>query len=206
MPTTQHPLRRGADPRLTITYDRGWKNIVLTLDGQELASYPNRKALATAQTFTLEDGSTLSVQFQRGLDLRLNGQPLPDSAQDPMKALAGAYFMAYFLAAMNLIIGFVFVAMNPEQGALLLLTIITAVIYGVLGYLIHKRRSLPALVLITIIYSVDTIVVLVNQAANGGNIGVVLPIRIAFLFAFIQGFSAIKALKQEAETTAPKLL
>jgi hypothetical protein len=202
MPTQNYPLRRGAQDRLEVSYDKGWKNITLRLDGDVLGAYASKADLKEPQTFSLADGSTLKVVFKRGLDLRLNGQALPGSTHDPLKYLNNAYGATYFIGGLNLLVGIVKLVTQadwlPVSGPVLA---VMGIIYLALGYGI-QRRSLIALVAATVLYTLDTVLLLVTQL-QGGSIGTFSAVRIVLLIALFQGFQAISALKKEATATTP---
>ncbi|MBF2037206.1 MAG: hypothetical protein IGR92_17440 [Leptolyngbyaceae cyanobacterium T60_A2020_046] len=156
--TKTYPLRRGAAERVELSYDKGFKNIVLRLGGQELATYPNKSALKDPQTFSLEDGSTLQIRFKRGLDLRLNGHALPGSTHDAMNYLRNAYGAAYAIAILNILLGLIVLVAAPSflEGFSPIGLLIAGVIYGALGYFI-QRQSMIVLAVATVFYCLDTV-------------------------------------------------
>ncbi len=89
MPKLRYRLEPGGPKRLELSYRLGWKDMVITLDGNRVGEIPTKDELFEGQTFRLHDGSELKVQLDRekfGLYLYLDGKPVMGSFADPAKS------------------------------------------------------------------------------------------------------------------------
>jgi len=65
MPKNSFALEAGGPKRLQISWSGMWKNIQVTLDGQQLGTIPDKAALEQGAEFPLPEGSRLKVQLVR---------------------------------------------------------------------------------------------------------------------------------------------
>ena len=219
MPKRKYALERGGDKSLEISWEGHWKNTEVRLNGNLIGAIPNRKELAEGQLFQLPDGTSLRVQLVRpflsdGFRVLRNDKPLPGSSSDPVARLAQSFGIIYFIAGLNIVLGFIALIFQVEFLQTLGFGIVSVAIgfmFLVLGFF-TQRRSLIALIIALIIYSLDTVLVL----SSGFNTGFLLIadilqriapwiawiiIRIGFLMGMGQGVGAINELKKETPPT-----
>ena len=225
MPKRKYALERGGDKSLEIFWEGNWKNTTVRLNGNLIGAIPNKKELGTGQLFQLPDGTALRVQLVNN-ELRVlrNDKPLPGSSSDPAAKLAQSFGIIYFIAGLNIVLGFI--ALIFQVGFLQtlgfgIISVAIGFIFLVLGFF-TQRRSLIALIIALIIYSLDTVLVLfslfniVLVLSGGFNTGFLLIadilqrtapwigwiiIRIGFLMGMGQGVGAINELKKETPPT-----
>lgn len=204
MPTKNYALKTGEPERLEISWKGAWKNLTVRLDGSEIGSVANQEELKAGKEFSLGDGSPLKIQLVRKLltpELQLlrDGQPLPGSASDPTQRLRVAYRIVFFVAGLNIVLGFVTelfqISFLTELG-LGLGSIIFGVFFAVLGFFV-KRRSMVALGAAVGLFLLDGILAVVLVAEEGGRppVGGIIA-RLFLMVPMIQGFGAIRALRK----------
>lgn len=205
MPKQTYPLEKGGPKRLELAWKGAWKNLTVSLDGQELGVIPDQKALRAGQTFMLPDGSALDVKLVRqftsvSLELRLDGQPLPGSSADPEQRLQGAYGILFFLGGVNILLGLIAVFFQIEFLLMLglnLASVFLGFIWLTLGFFV-RRRSLAALIVALCLYGLDGVLFLIGAVNMGANPTSGLFMRVIFFIGMAQGVGALKALKQQS--------
>ncbi len=204
MPKKEFALEPGGPKRVTLTWKGLWKNIVVALDDRELGVIPNQKALKAGQEFPLGDGTTLKVQLVTGMAAELqvtrDGAPLPGSGSDPEERLKAAYSMIFFVAGLNAVLGIVAGVFEVEFLARLGLgieSLVVALLYAGLGFLVMKFRSPIALGFAVGLFALDGIASVVMMAGAGGSppIGGIVA-RVFLIIPMVRGFAAIKELKK----------
>jgi len=231
MPKRKYALERGGDKSLEISWEGHWKNTKVRLNGNLIGAIPNQKELAEGQLFQLPDGTSLRVQLVRtflsdGFRVLRNDKPLPGSISDPARTrLAQSFGIIYFIAGLNIVLGFIALIFQVEFLQSLgfgINSVAIGFIFLVLG-VFTQRRSIIALIIALIIYSLDIVLVLFSDLITAlarfsvsntvilGLIGDILkfmaiPIgftvmRIGFLMGMGQGVGAINELKKETPPT-----
>jgi hypothetical protein len=198
MPTQSYSLEPDGPKRLQATWNAGWKNFSLTLDGKLLGKIPDVRVLRQGQEFKLPDGSILRVQLRRGLTSELHllrdGQPLAGSASDPLLRLRLAYFVLFFTGGLNAafgILGMFFPTGFFQQLGVGPYNLIVGVAFLVLGYF-TLRRSPIALGIAFALLLVETISSLLEGfSAN-------LFLNIIFLILLWQGMDALRVLVRQS--------
>ena len=205
MPKQSFALEAGGEKRLEVSWKGLYKDVTVSLDGNSVGVIPNQKALSAGQEFRLIDGSTIKVQLvsklmSTELQVLRNGQPLPGSSSDPQTRLKTAYGMVYFVAGLNLVLGFVSFLFNVEflqQIGIGFGSIIFGLVFLVLGFFV-QRKSAVALILAIVIFALDGILGVFLAASQGYNPGAGgIIARIFLLIPMVQGVGAIKALKSK---------
>jgi hypothetical protein len=224
MPKRKYALERGGDKSLEIFWEGNWKNTKVRLNGNLIGAIPNKKELGTGQIFQLPDGTALRVQLVNN-ELRVlrNDKPLPGSSSDPAAKLAQSFGIIYFIAGLNIVLGFIALIFPVEFLKTLgfgIISVAIGFIFLVLGFF-TQRRSLIALIIALIIYSLDTVLALFSGfntalvlssgfnilALSGDFLMRIAPvigwiiIRIGFLMGMGQGVGAINELKKETPPT-----
>lgn len=221
MPKRKYALERGGDKSLEIIWEGSWKNTKVRLNGNLIGAIPTKKELRTGQIFQLPDGTALRVQLVNN-ELRVlrNDKPLPGSSSDPAARLAQSFGIIYFIAGLNIALGFIALIFQVEFLQTLgfgIISVAIGFVFLVLGFF-TQRRSLIALIIALIIYGLDTVLVLfslfniVLALSSGFKTGFLLiadilqriapwigwiVIRIGFLIGMGQGVGAINELKKE---------
>lgn len=207
MPKLSFALEEDGEKRLEVSWKGLYKDVTVSLDGNSVGVIPDQKALSAGQEFRLFDGSTLKVQLVNKfmateLQVLRNGQPLPGSSSDPQARLKNAYYMVYFVAGLNLVLGFVSFLFNVEllqQIGIGLGSVIFGLVFLALGFFV-QRKSIVALILAIVIFALDGILGIVFAAFQGSNPGSGgLIARIFLIIPMVQGVGAIKALKAKDE-------
>ena len=190
MPKLKYALERGEDKSLEISWKGGWKNTEVRLKGNLLGVIPNKKELRTGRIFPLPDGTSLKVQFfTTGIRVLRNDKPLPGSISDPAYRLANAFGAIYFIAGLNIVLGFITLLFQVEFLQTLgfgIISVAIGFIFLVLGFF-TQRRSRIALIAALIIYGLDCALALfslvpfllsvVSMVATGFNIDVHWALR-----------------------------
>lgn len=190
-----------------------WKDVTVTLNGEQIGMFPDFRSLKQGNVFHLRDGSTLAVHFSterynQGLRIDYNGRPLKGTSGDPETKLKSVFGISIFIGALNLIIGaigqFGDVEFLEEMGANWILMVIGAVIIG-LGYCSWKYRSNAALIAIILLLVADIMLTFYFSLQEGRvSIGGVV-LKVFMIIALSQGFGAIRAIKDEELMKARQL-
>jgi len=152
------------------------------------------------QTFSSTLGVRLETGFGKGgLLVTRDGQPLPGSTSDPETLVKTAGAIVYFLAGFNLLIGILALAFDIKflQDNFGYGPLVVGAIFGVLGFF-SMKRSMVALIIAIVLYSVDGVLTLGIQFASTSrghspNIGFIF-MRVIFLMAMIRGARALSEL------------
>jgi len=206
MPKQSFALEAGGEKRLEISWKGMYKDVTVSLDGNSIGVIPNQKALSAGQEFRLVDSSTIKVQLvnkfmSAELQVFRNGQPIPGSASDPQTKLKNAYGMVYFVAGLNLVLGFISFLFNVEflqQIGIGFGSILFGLVFLALGFFVQRKSSV-ALILAIVIFALDGIVGVffaASQGYNPGSGGIIA--RLFLLIPMVQGLGAIKTLKNKS--------
>lgn len=204
MPKQQFALEKDGPKRLEISWGLGWRNFTVKLDGEPIGKIEGgQKTLKAGQTFNLPDGSEINIKLKTGLATELqvlrDGKPLPGSASDPRKKLAGAAGLIIFLGVLNIVLGLAASLFNVAflQGlGLGWSSAIFGLILGGLGLLV-RQENLIALWAAIILFALDAIFGLITAVGVGASPISGLIVRVFFLAAMYQGVGAIKELRAE---------
>ncbi len=198
-------IAEGEPPRLELSWRGIWKDIDVRLDGRTLGTIPDQRSLKQGREFSMPDGSTLRVQLKTGfgsaelLVLR-NGHPLPGSGSDPAVKLKLAAGVVWFIAGLNILLGLITVLGQVEMLTNLGIgwaNVAEGALYGILAHFTW-RRSMIALAIAVGLFGLDTVFWLVTMVGSGARPGMGGVFMRIFLFMpMVQGFSAIKALKEQ---------
>jgi hypothetical protein len=206
MPKQSYSLVAGGPKRLELSWQGLWRHLTVILDGRVIGTFPDQKALSAGQVFKLPDGSPLKIQLVRKygsteLQVQRNDLPLPGSSSDPQVRLKTAYWMIFFIAGLNLVLGVLAWFFNIQ--ALLQIgfgfgSVLFGLVFLLLGFLVQRKRSYFALILAIVLLFVDGIVGMVLSTLQGyspsvgGFIG-----RIILMIPMIQGLGALNYLKRQ---------
>jgi hypothetical protein len=209
MPTLRYALEENGPRQLELSWEGQYQQFTVKLDDQVVGQVPDRKALLAGHRLPLPDGSTLELRtvgtaLANELRVLRNGRPVPGSASDPALRLRTAYQLIFFIAAVNLLGGLVAGLLRVEFLTQLGLgwgSLIFGAVYLALGLLV-RQRSAFALIMTVALYGFETIMgllvpVLITSRPNVAG----LIVRLTFLWVLLQGFPALRQLRQ-VETPA----
>lgn len=211
MPKQSYSFEPGGPKRLEIQWKGFFKNTTITLDGVPLSTIPDHMTLRTPQEFNLSDGSLLKVQLVQNLSgaemqVTRNGIPLPGSASNPETKVNTAAGIIFFVAGLNLLLGVIGLLTRSEFLTSLGIgwySIIFGAFFLVMGFLV-KKRSMVALILSIVVFSLDALLGIIGSVALGGAPAIGgFVFRVFLIIPMVQGVGAIKALKKP--TTPPSM-
>ena len=204
MPKQSFALEPGSTHRLEIQWKGLYKDTTLTLDGVQLGPVLDQGLLRAGQELPLPDGSLLKLHLVSnlaGTELRVtrNGIPLPGSASNPETKVGTAAGIIFFVAGLNLLLGVISLLTRSEFLASLGIgwfSIIFGAFFLVMGFLV-KKRSMVALTLSIVVFSLDALVGVIGSIAMGGAPAIGgLVFRVFLIIPMVQGVGAITALKK----------
>jgi len=204
MATKRYPLEPGGAPRVEVSWNWNFKNVVVKVDGLEVGRIADATELQAGRDFALADGSSLRVQLAskfhaKELVVMRNGEPLPGSSNDPMTMVKTAAGILLIVAVINLAVGAFEYSTDPD-GAIG--SVIEGLIYGFLAWRVSKR-GIIALVIAMVLYAADTVLTLMAIAQRpGGGVHSVF-IRVIVFIALFKAFGAIRELKSRSEMLPP---
>ena len=215
MRTERFPLEPGAPERLSIARGHfAFNNINIAFDGKPVLAGLTSKQLLEGVSLTLPDGSHIFVRRvaaglfrsdQNGLELTRNGMPVPGSIGTPEHALRtakGAGMLLYVLAGLNFAFGAYvqFAGEDPlfswnSEGAWPVF--LSALVMALLGYFVHRRRSLIALVLAMGYLAIDGFMSAIFQMeATGRPVMGGLVMRMFIVIFLLGAFKVIRRYKK----------
>jgi hypothetical protein len=203
MPKIKYAIETGGSKRLEISWKGNFTEFTIRLDGNLIGSINNREQLEAGQEFRLEDGSSIKVQLpHRSIfsypQVSINSQPLHPSGLEPAKRLSNVYKLIFIFAGANLAAGIILLSHTGLQKSLAvgLRSLVAGGLFFLLAFFVI-RRSIIALSIFVGILAVDLILSVIFPPELPRFILIAAVVfRIFILLAIIQGFGAIKALKQ----------
>lgn len=204
MPKQTFAFESGGPKRLVIEWKGMFKNTTITVDGVQLATIPDQKALVAGKEVKLRDGGKLKVQLVSsfsGSELQVlrNGKPVPGSETSPEARVRTAAYVLYFLAALGIVAGTISLFVESRILGILGVgwyNILFGAVYLILG-LLTKRNSIGALVLAVVVFSGDALSSILLGAAKGYEPSVYgLLMRVFFLIPMVQGIRAIVEIRK----------
>jgi hypothetical protein len=227
MPSEKYALEIGGPERLELYRDNFYSEIRVYLDGNVIGTFANDKEFEAGRTFQLPDGSSLDVRlvktlFKTQARVTRNGQPLLDSASNPVNRFFAAYISVFLAGGFCIIFGTLALIYQDDSSVdslgFNLFTLICGGALLYLGYLV-KQKSLIALAGAFLIFLALGVWAITGSAQRteivnkrvidvNGKVGYVttskyVPMpemefsaRFILLFGMIQGFGAIRLLKK----------
>ncbi|MFA5941370.1 MAG: trypsin-like peptidase domain-containing protein [Sinimarinibacterium sp.] len=202
MASRRYALVRGEPLRLRVEAGRGYAGLQVFLDERPVLDAPDRQALKKGVSTTLPDGRRLEAKLTPadqwlggGPALSVDGEAVPESAQDPVRLHRVAKQIAYLIASLTAIAGalsLVFPALREAGLGPVLIGV--AAIYAVLAYGIG-RGIVAALVLAMTLFALDGVIGLVDtvRAGHPPNFGVL--VKVLLLSLMWRGVAATRALR-----------
>ncbi|MDP3450789.1 MAG: hypothetical protein Q8R87_09420 [Anaerolineaceae bacterium] len=214
MPKQSYSLEPGGPKRLEIQWKGLYKNTTITLDGLQLGTVLDQRLLRAGHELPLTDGSLLRLHLVSnlaGTELRVtrNGVPLPGSASNPETKVNTAAGIIFFVAGLNLLLGIIGLLTRSEFLATLGIgwySIIFGAFFLVMGLLV-KKRSMVALILSIVVFSLDALLGVIGSVALGGSAAIGgFVFRVFLIIPMVQGIGAIKALKKQSAPGVPPVV
>lgn len=214
MPKQSYSLEPGGPKRLEIQWKGLYKNTTITLDGLQLGTVLDQRLLRAGHELPLTDGSLLKLHLVSnlaGTELRVtrNGVPLPGSASNPETKVNTAAGIIFFVAGLNLVLGIIGLLTRSEFLATLGIgwySIIFGAFFLVMGLLV-KKRSMVALILSIVVFSLDALLGVIGSVAMGGSAAIGgFVFRVFLIIPMVQGIGAIKALKKRSASGMPPVV
>jgi hypothetical protein len=214
MPKQSYSLEPGGPKRLEIQWKGLYKNTTITLDGLQLGTVLDQRLLRAGHELPLTDGSLLKLHLVSnlaGTELRVtrNGVPLPGSASNPETKVNTAAGIIFFVAGLNLLLGIIGLLTRSEFLATLGIgwySVIFGAFFLVMGLLV-KKRSMVALILSIVVFSLDALLGVIGSVALGGSAAIGgFVFRVFLIIPMVQGIGAIKALKKRSASGMPPVV
>lgn len=204
-----YPFQPGGEQGIEVVI-RGakWDEIFIWFEGKQVGVF-SRRAMRAGQELQLSDGSRLELKLSRNqfqperLKISRNGQPIHRIVTEDMHQAVINYAgdAIYLIGFSTLILGVVslFIRIKIlEPMTFGWPYILFGLLFVVLGFF-TRRRSMPALMLAILIYSLDGLVslfVLFSALASGSYILFGNPfVHIGFLVAMVNGIDGINAIR-----------
>lgn len=206
MPTRTFYLDKESTEPIIIHHGYNWKNLTITKDGDLIGQVENVKELKRGRSFTFSQDSVLSIQlkqkwgFIQELEILLNGNPIPGSGTDPNIQIRQVYQLLLFIAAFNIVLGFITELTHIEFLKTLGMgygTMVVGLLNGLFAYLIKFRHSLVALYCAIGLMLLDILFVFVYAADLGGNPVSGLMMKGIFTLVLFNGIGALKKVRSE---------
>ena len=212
MPKRNYALHDGGPNRIEVAWRGIFKDVVVTFDGKEILRFADRKALDVGGSYQLEDGATLNVTFKKasfgssnaGLSVTRDGKPLPGSAGDPNVEARAAAGILFFVATISIAMGVVVLATHASWAVAMgagWSSIIEGAVFGGLGLIVWFKKSMVALIIATVLYGLDSIIMFAGSVAATVGPSSRTPnipfMRIFFLIALIRGIGALNKLRKQ---------
>lgn len=167
------------------------------LDGQLIGEFANNKESKEGKEFKIDFNNFVNIRYDSKfltpeLYISHNGQELETSASHPTARKNNAWGLILFLAGMNGIIGLVGMSNAIPaftQSGYGLYNVFMAVFYCIAVMLFKTFTPFLGIVLALVLYSIDSVVVLMALPTNPGISGAVI-VRIMFFGLLIRGLSA----------------
>lgn len=205
MPTQKLRLDAKGPANVEVRWGWAFRNLTVTVDGQEIGRVVNKKELQQGKSFPIPGhGGELEVKLVGGVQTMLrvtrDGEPLPGSATDPGTLARTARGIVYFVAALNSLIGIATLAFDVR--ALKELGFgIDALAFGLvflfLALMIHLRGSWVALVVAIVFFALDGLVTIGFAISEGSSPGIGgLVFRIFLIAGMARGVPALYQQKQ----------
>ncbi|WP_424096720.1 hypothetical protein [Moorena producens] len=228
MPIQKYSLPNENQTKVEISWQNlwfNWKDIAVSLDGQEVGRVPNQRALRKGQKFYLQNESILQVKLVGGsfrlgiedLKVYLDNRKLKKIKilLTPIDKWKRAYKIIYMIGFFTLVFGIPFsiVSSIASQGQANYSepTIIGILggIYLLLGYLV-KRKSLPFLRIATTLYGFDTLLYLLGLFISNNPIAGIVALYwrwkwLGFMWKGIEGIRQINSQHHQYEDGKIKL-
>lgn len=167
------------------------------LDGQQIGEFHSGKEAKEGKEFKIDDNNFINIRYVNvGLTpevhVVLNGQVLEDSVNHPKARKNAVFGLIILLAVLNLGIGAVGVSNSVEavtNGGYGIYNLVLGIFYLLALSFFKISNPFLGIFLALILYSIDSIMVLMTIPHNPGLSGAII-VRIIFFTILIQGMKA----------------
>ncbi len=206
MPAQEFSFEPKGPIRLQVAWGSFWKEIVVVLDGKKIDTFSGQKALIDGREYVLEDGTELKIRLKKsilGQELLVtrDGKPLPGSSADPVVKANTTTVLVFFMAFWNIVFGglgwYIYNRNAPEAVPYQIALIVEGVLFIGLGLLIRKR-SLPALAAVMVVFVADTAYTVMSASQAGQQPSMFrLLLQALILYYLYQGWQAFRELRAD---------
>jgi hypothetical protein len=204
MPSQMLKLDAKGPANVEVRWKWNFKELTVTVDGRELGKIGSKTELQQGKSFPLAEGGALEVKLTGGMQpaLRItrDGEPLPGSATDPGTLAKTARSIVYFIAGLNLLVGFATLAFDIralDELGMGASSIAFGLVFLFLALMVHLRGSWVALVVAIVFFSLDALATLGFAMAEGQGPGVGgIVFRVFLIAGMVRGVSALHQQKQ----------
>ncbi len=184
MPEKKFAFKAGGPKRLTLRSTiLGGKQDVYIDD--RLIGSPTRRELAQGWRKSAGSSELYIRRLYGGWDVRMNGQPIADSYSHPVKRAQVASNVNFFVVVMSLLFAGIVASMTrlstPLDWIEVIVIVIIALIYAILGWLIRTRLSAVALGISIALFLIDSVAVLLAVLAILNPTGVIGAFMVRFI-------------------------
>jgi hypothetical protein len=203
MTTERYVLPNGGE--LIVSWEKGWKNTTVQVEGQTVASINKKKELTAGRRVQLVEDGIVLVQLIESklfptlskLQLLCDGKALPGSKTENEVRFKDAFGCVFLIAAITILVGILMLGDSPQQGYI---TVSTGIIYLVLGYFVRRMSGLALIIMIGV-YIIDGLAAVFSLIGEGSPASIIIGLVFLKALAFpllIPGVSAIQALKRQS--------
>lgn len=168
------------------------------LDSNLIGEFANNKEAKEGKEFKIDFNNFVTIRYSSSkfltpeLFISHNGQELETSASHPKARKSGAKSLIILLAVMNGVIGLIGMsnaAPGLSQSGYGIYNVFMAILYLVSLLLFKLFTPFLGIVLALVLYSIDSVVVLMSLPGNPGMSGAII-VRIMFFGFLIKGLTA----------------
>jgi hypothetical protein len=212
MPKKSYAFEPGGPKRLAVEWKGLFNDFTVKVDGKQVGTITDQRALNAGEKFKLKDGSQLEVRMinsMLGSEMRIlrNGKPLPDSATSVSSRLHSARVMIFIIAAIEFFDGISYYFLNENYIKSLGISwyaLYFGAFFLIMGLLMKKS---PRLILwaSTIVFLADAFINLWVTTNNGSQTSIFgLLVRVFFVIPMLQALRAMADEKKEAQAGKKK--
>jgi hypothetical protein len=195
--------------KLDLTWEGSFKNYTVKLDNKELGVFKNKNELKKGRSFIIGYNKKLEIRllmqlgFVPCIEILFNDKPVPGTATDPKKQLAGIFYFIIYIAVLFILAGltgFIFDIKAFDDHGIGLNSIIYGTLFIMMALILKKRESMFALLAVISLLALDIVFILVHIAEYGIQLSNPWPtiiIRLLFILYLCKGFTVITKIKQQ---------
>lgn len=167
------------------------------LDGEKIGQFENAKEAKIGKDFRLDEENIVHLKYSSsGLHndvyVSLNGVILEESAVHPKYRKKSAFYLMLLLMALNFIVGFIgaYNAISTvNEAGFGTYNIFIACFYLLAVWMFKRSDPFLGIFLALCIYSIDTVITVINIAGNPGLAGAMVT-RVIFYTILIKGLKS----------------
>lgn len=191
MPTHTFALEPGGSKRLEITFGPSFEDARVLLDGREIGAFADRSAFEEGATYTLPDGSQLSVRLADGpeLDVRRDGVPVEPPRRRSVATIVYLIGALYVLSGIGALAGVEFLAAVGYGWS----TILFGAVFLVLARFVQKR-STAALVIAIVLFVLESVTSALVISSVSGRVPIgLLIVRLLLVLQMAVGLAVMRS-------------